>query len=54
MRKEEVDFLKQLIKNFEEGTIRLKDSIMNKNRMKFLENKKYLLEIQGKILDIVK
>lgn len=53
-RKEDVPFLNQLVKSMEEAESKLEKAYEKKDYNSFNESKKFILEIQKKISEILK
>ena len=54
LTKEEISFLNHLIKSLEESGLKLEEYYMKKDYEKFKNIKKFMLEMQKKISEIVK
>jgi len=54
MKKEEVIFLNQLVKTLEEAELKLEEDCDEKDYEKFNNVKKFIMQIQKKISEVVK
>ena len=54
LTKEEISFLNHLVKSLEESGLKLEEYYMKKDYEKFKNIKKFMLEMQKKISEIVK
>lgn len=52
MKKEDIEFLNQLIKSLEEAGRKLKESYEEKDSDMFIKSKKFILQIQRKISEV--
>ncbi len=54
VRKEDIPFLNQLVKALEETELRLEKAYEKKDYEDFDKSKKFMLQIQGKISEVIK
>ena len=54
MEKEDIEFLNQLVKSLEEAEPKLEEAYKNKDYETFNKLKKFILNIQKKIFEVVK
>jgi len=54
MKKEDIPFLNQLVKSLEESELKLEKAYEKKDYEKFSKSKKFMLEIQKQISEIIK
>lgn len=53
VKKEEIVFLNQLVKSLEEGELKLEEAHEKKNHEDFNKMKKFMMEIQKQISEVV-
>jgi len=54
MKKEDIPFLKQLVKSLEEAESKLENTYEKKNYEEFNKSKKFMLKIQRQISEVIK
>jgi len=54
VRKEDIPFLNQLVKALEEGELKLEKAYEKKDHEDFNKSKKFMLQIQRKISEVIK
>lgn len=54
IKKEELSFLSQLISSFEEASVKLEEAYEERNHENFNKIKKFMMEIQKRISDIIR
>jgi len=54
MKKEDIPFLEQMIKSLEDGAVKLDSASRKKNYNEFRETKRFMLDIQKKIANMIK
>ncbi len=54
MKREDIEFLNQLIKALEEAELRLEETYEKKDYENFNKTKKFIMQIQRKISEVIK
>ena len=54
MKKEDIPLLDQLIKSLEEGALKLEEAFERKDSEDFIRIKKFMIQIQKKIAEVIK